>query len=110
MVLLQKTTFIFNLPSLQRGRFLYWRDTYNILNRQYFRELHCSVNVVKLRVDESAQRGDSLAVAEELEGTVLENVKVSFNYSIVMYLNAKQIIGYMSDKGCKNLRCAAANW
>ena len=79
MVLLQKTTFIFNLPSLQRGRFLYWRDTYNILNRQCFRELHCSVNVVKLRVDESAQRGDSLAVAEELEGTVLENVKVSFN-------------------------------
>ena len=73
---------------------MYWIEPYSILSRQNFHESHCSVNVVKLRVDESAQRGDSLVVAEELEGTVLENVKVSFNDSIIMYLNAKQVIGY----------------
>ena len=87
-------SFIFNLPSLQKRSILYWREPYNILNRQNFHELLCSVNVVKLRVDESAQRGDSLAATEELEGTVLVNDKVSFNYSSVMYLNAKQIVGF----------------
>ena len=48
--------------------------------------------MVKLRVDESAQRGDSLPAAGELEGTVLENAKVSFKYLSIMYLNA--IIGF----------------
>ena len=42
------------------------------------------MNVVKLRVDESAQRGDSLAAAEELDGSLPENAKVGSDYLILL--------------------------